>query len=603
MSLEFELPLVSFLFVLIISIVYFSKKKVDLPENKAYKIILICSIVEISIDLFIHVICSMNSFSVLQSTYYNLFNILNKILSMLFIIIFSSLFYYITLITYKNTKKVLIPLFIVNFISAIILIFTNITLVDKIVVTNVTGPTALYGYFMVALLLFASFFISIINIKKVDKRYISIFSILLLMGLLYSLTIVCPGIIIYDLVLALLCYIMYFTIENPDLKMVNELLRNRELVEEQMEDKSDFLFEMSQGIKAPTKNIIELTKAYDGLAKESDKREVVRMINVSANELIFKTNNILDVSSMDANKIKVVSEWYNPYKLFNQIKVLVQNKIKLGNIMLSIKLNNNIPIKLSGDDIKIKQIMMSVLTNAVNNTTKGYINVTVDSINRYDVCRLIIKVEDSGCGMSIDKINEILSSSKNLTEEDILKLENMDVDLPVVIKMIKLLGGNINIKSEIDKGTTINIVIDQKYELEEVNGVMKDIEKYSSDVYGRKRVLIVDDDKDEIFRIKSILNKYNVDINTTMMAKECVDRIKQGELYNLIIIDDELRTSSALAVLQELKQVDKFNVPVVIMLNSNKEHFKENYIDDGFDSFILKDNLNDELEKIISKNL
>ena len=121
--------------------------------------------------------------------------------------------------------------------------------------------------------------------------------------------------------------------------------------------------------------------------------------------------------------------------------------------------------------------------------------------------------------------------------------------------------------------------------------IMKDIEKYSSDVFGRKRVLIVDDDKEELFKISDILSKCNVDINTTMSGKDCIYKIKAGEIYNLIIVDDELKSESGLGTLQELKKNKKFNSKVIIMLNKNKEHLKSHYIEDGFNVYQLSDTL------------
>ena len=134
MSLEFELPLVSLIFLLILNIIYFSKKRVDLPENKLYKIILVCSLLEAFIDTIIHLICSVNTFAVIEATYFPLFNFLNKILSSLFVIIFSCLFAYTIMITYKKTrenpKRLLGTISIINIIFMIIMLFTNIKLID-----------------------------------------------------------------------------------------------------------------------------------------------------------------------------------------------------------------------------------------------------------------------------------------------------------------------------------------------------------------------------------------------------------------------------------------------------------------------------------------
>ena len=384
--------------------------------------------------------------------------------------------------------------------------------------------------------------------------------------------------------------------------MVNELLRNKELVEKQMEDKSRFLFEVTEDIKEPAKNILMLSDSFYKL-NEKDQKDAIKIIRNSANGVLFKINNVLDISSMDASKIKIFNNEYNVYTLFEVVEGIAKNLNKNENVSLKFDINSNIPAILYGDDVRLKQILISVLTNSINNTKTGFINVSLSAIVRYDVARLIINIEDTGCGMSIDKINTILDDNRELSMKEVVKLDKLDMDLVATIKSIKLLGGSFNIKSEENKGSTFTIIIDQKCDIKEKTDVMKDIEKYSSDVFGRKRVLIVDDDKEELFKISDTLSKYNVDINTTMSGKDCIYKIKSGEIYNLIIIDDELKNESALGTLEELKKNKEFNSKVIVMLGIGKKHLRNYYIEDGFTDVIIKENLTDELKEKIESNL
>ncbi len=288
---------------------------------------------------------------------------------------------------------------------------------------------------------------------------------------------------------------------------------------------------------------------------------------------------------------------------FKTIESMTQNAIGNKNIKLKFEVNSNVPEKLNGDDVKLKQILMSVLLNSVENTENGFINVNIGSIVRYDVARLVIKIEDSGVGMSLDKINSILDDNMELTLDETNKLNKLDMDLKSIIKVIKLLGGSINIKSKKDEGTTFMIVLDQKCGIEQSSDFMKNVEKYSSDIFGRKRVLLVNDDKEENFKISNILGEYNIDLNVSMTGKDCIDRINNGEFYNLIIIDDELGETSALQTLNELNKNNKFKTPVIVMLKKDKEHFKKYYIDDGFKDTIQKENIEEEIKEKIDKYL
>ena len=587
----------------IITIIFLVRKNIGNFETKIFKKMLLCNVIESLITTMIVIIAlTINSNKI--------FVILNRLDVIVITFWCSLMFFYLYNVAASKKKNINIVKYFITTLNIIIIFFAfilDVNIISTKEVLDSNGPLTQFGLyssvFYIILMIMTLVITKIRKIKIKNNKYIPLYFLIFMLIIIAILRTIVPHINFISIMLTIVDLIMVFTIENPDLKMVNELLRNRELIEDQMEDKSDFLFEMSQGIKMPAKNILELTKTYDKLEEDIDKKDVITNIQANANELIFRTNNILDVSSMDASKIKIVDDDYNPYALFNEIKSFVNNKLIDKKIELNFKVNNNLPNRLCGDSIRLKQILMSVLINSIENTNSGYINVNIDSITRYDVARLIIKVEDSGFGMDINKVNKILDSSRNLSIEEIEKIDKLDVDMPAAIKIIKLLGGNINIRSNIGKGTIINIVIDQRYKLDEVTSIKKDIEKYSSDVYGRKRVLVVNDDKEELFKIKTILSKYNYDVNSTMIGKECIDKIKSGELYNLVIIDDDLRNNSALEILKEIKKDKKFNSNVIVTLEKEKEHFKNNYIEEGFNDYILKENMSEDLEKIISKYL
>lgn len=600
------------LFCLLVGTVYFSKSKLKNTENKLYSRLVIITMIGLVLELLCFFFVAHKDVS---STY----NILNEIINRAFLVylllwefLFTEYMFFISFESSskfkerlkKSKKNIIGALTIIYIIMAIIVI--------KLPLHYFNDGNYIYSYGMATnvLLLMGGIFIIIdifsvcSNIKHItDKKYYPLFMLILMMIFVFVIRQINPGITIINSAFAFVTVLMYFTIENPDLKMVNELLRNRELLEDQIEDKSRFLFETSQEIKAPTKNIIGITKAFDKLDNDIDKKDAVRIIADNANGILFRLNNILDISSMDANKIKVNEDYYNTSVFFNEIKSLTQNAVKDKNIALDFKVSSNVPNSLNGDNVKFKQVLMSVILNCIENTRKGYIRIYIDAIVRYDVARIIINIEDTGIGMDIEKINDILDDKSELNESDTGKLDKLDVDLKVSIKIIKLLGGSFNIKGEEDKGTTFTIVIDQKCKIEELTDIMKDIEKYSSDVYGRKRVLVVDDNKEELFTISNILGKYNIDINTTMSGKDCIDRLKAGEFYNLIIIDDELKGTSALATLEKLKENKKFKVPIVVMLEKDKKHFKKYYLDDGFSDIVLKENITDEIERVIAKFL
>ena len=596
------LPIYSIFLLIILNFAFFTKKRLKSDETKTYSILVILSTFNI---IFNTIGISLVYFDGISDFLYALNHF-----DLPLYFWWSSMMYIYLLYVYMNTnqkrksyfkiKKVIIT---INVLITIITIFLPFEVVITKKAGYAIGTCVNLVYLVSGIYLILSFVTSILLItKKQFKKIIPLFSLIILGMIAAVIQKSIPSLIIIPSVAVLVEFIMYFTIENPDLKMVNELLRNKELVEKQMEDKSRFLFEVTEDIKVPAKNILMLSDNFYNFY-EKDQKDAIKIIRSNANSVLFKINNVLDISSMDASKIKIFNNEYNVYTLFETIESIAKTLNKNENVTLKFDINSNIPDMLYGDDVRLKQILISVLTNSINNTKTGFINVSLSSIVRYDVARLIINIEDSGCGMSIDKVNKILDDNRELSNEEVAKLDKLDMDLVATIKSIKLLGGSFNIRSEENKGSTFTIVIDQKCDIKEKTDIMKDIEKYSSDVFGRKRVLIVDDDKEELFKISDILSKYNVDINTTMSGEDCIYKIKSGEIYNLIIIDDELKNESALGTLQELKKNKKFNSKVIVMLGDGKKHLKSHYIEDGFTDVIIKENLTDELKEKIESNL
>ncbi len=596
------LPTYSIFLLIILNFVFFTKKRLRSDETKTYSILIILSTFNI---IFNTIGISLGYFDGVSDFLYALNHF-----DLPLYFWWSSMMYVYLLYVYMNTSQKRKSYFKIKKIILILNIFITILTIFlpfEIVITKkagyAIGPCVNLVYLVSGIYLVLSFITSILLIiKKQFRKIIPLFSLIILGMIAAIIQKNVPSLIIIPSVAVLVEFIMYFTIENPDLKMVNELLRNKELVEKGMEDKSRFLFEVTGDIKKPTENILLLSNNYNRF-NEEEKEKAIKIIKSNANSILFKLNKVLDISSLDASKIKVFNNEYDVYILFKSIQEITENLIKSKNINLKFYVDKNLPTKLYGDEVRLKQIIMSVLSNSVQNTNKGFISVDVSAIVRYDVARLIIKIEDSGCGMSMDKINTILDDNRALTKEETQKLDKLDMDLVATIKSVKLLGGSFNVRSEENKGSTFTIVIDQKCNTKQETELMKSAMKYSSDIFGKKRVLIVDDDKEELFKISNILSKYNVDINTTLSGKDCILRVQAGEIYNLIIIDDELKNESALGTLEKLTKIKKFNSKVIVLLSKDKEHLKKYYIKDGFTDVILKENLTDDIDAKMKNNL
>ena len=601
MSLEFEIPLVSLIFILILNIVYFSKKRADLEENKPYKVILISSLIVAAIDTVIHIICSANTFESIVNNYYTLLNYLNKILSSLFSVIFSNLFFYTLLITYdkvrKNPKKISTILIIANIVFSVIMLFTNIKLVDAKVATNVTGATTMLGYAMVAIMLTGSLLVALTNIKKLDKRYLPIFIVFLLLVILYFFSLLIPGMIIYDLILALMCYIMYFTIENPDMKMLDEVHKAKVISDNANEEKTLFLYNMTNEIRGITKDI---DKETDNILDETDNKKIdVEEINNSARNIkgstakfTTMTNEILDISSIDSASVRIYNEKYNIKRLLKELVGIYKPKAQNKNLDFRVSIASDIPEYLYGDGINLKKVLTIILDNSIKYTNNGYIEFNINTIIKGDIVRLIISVEDSGIGMKAGDINKIFTKKQEREDN-----HNLNNNLYNAKRLITLMNGTIVPSSSYGSGTTMKIILDQKYDT-----IDTDINKYDN-IYDKKKVLLIDDSPSSEKLFNKILSGTNIELTSVKLGKEGLEKIRSKEKYDLILLDEELEPQNGHIIMRKLLEIRNFNTKVILLTKDNKYDYDDSYLQEGFTDYIIKSSDKEEMLNKINKYL
>ena len=588
-------PICAVLINILILIVFYSKKRIKSYETKAYSNLIIIGFLESVVACLLVIL--MNLFGK-PSYIYNIHRI--DYILMLFWV--WALFNYVLIVSVNNKtlKNILQKITLaINVIICISFFFLNVNVINEngVIDTNGEAMNVLFVSLVIYVVLIVLMVIKslIKNIKSsINKKFIPLF-VLGIMGII-SLVIrsIAPEVLLISLVAAYADLIMFFTIENPDVKMIYELNKNKKLLESMSEEKSNFLFSMSQETKRPINNILEVKNM---LEDENDLKTIqtgLKVIENNARGLKNIINNVLDISSISSSKLSVTSETYNIYTLLNTCLKNAQAKMD-DKLQLRVNISKNIPTELYGDFVKLKQVISSVLLNAIKYTKEGYIEVSANEIVKYDVCRLIIEIEDSGCGMGVEKLNELLKSNSDLEDTDLLKLDNLDIDLKLAFKIMKKLGGYINIKSEENVGSTFTIVLDQKIKVDKNT-------YYSEYVFNKKKVIAVSDKLQTLKDLNGLAGKYDIEFLTTMHSDDLIQRIKDGEVFDLIILEDEMKPNSAystLGMMQEAKE--KFNIPTIVMLKKDKESIKEHYLEDGFDDYIRKETIEEDFDKVVKK--
>ena len=589
------LSIIGLLLMITLIVMFFSKKPYPSYETKIYRSFLFAATAFICVGLITYIVAvATNDFgkiAICQKIYMSLLVVLNYL----------SVKYCLSLFFQNKENQTINSLLIVAtmiFIILVVLMPLNPIFYDDVL----DGSGLSYDVAMLDTIISFIFFIVIsvyLLIKRINMKKIVPFLILIA---LYVLTFIFRNyykeLTFEGFFYAYILLVMYHTIENPDLKMLEEYNTNKELAELNMEDKSNLLFQVSQEVSAPIRKIKILSNSALNSSNIEEIKENIRSINNLTNGISNTVDDILDITSMDKNNIKTYESSYNIYNLFSQVVYMIKNKID-SSIDFKYSINSSIPNELYGDSIKLKQIISAILLNSSKHALDGIIDLDISAIAKNDICRLIITMSDSGKGMSLQKINKVLSSEEKAST-DIFVEEDYNVDLKSVKKNINMLGGNLLIKSYDGEGTVFTIVLDQliaNYKGSEQNA---ELESYSN----KKRVLIVDDDYQELELLSMEFKKNNYYVVSTMYGKDCLDKIANKETFDYIFLDDEMEGYNAVKIIDELPKDTLQDTKVFVMLEKDKESIKEHYLNDyPFTDYLLKANYKEEIKRVKEKHL
>ena len=399
--------------------------------------------------------------------------------------------------------------------------------------------------------------------------------------------------------------IIYFTITNPDLQLIEELNIATRQAESANHAKTDFLSSMSHEIRTPLNAIIGFSQA---LAKENISgaaKEEVKEIMSASDSLLEIVNGILDVSKIEANKIEIVKVDYSTKKLINELSSFTNTKIGSKVIEFKLDTNEDMPEVLIGDVIRVKQIVKNLLTNAVKYTKEGYILLSIKGQKVEDKCQLIIRVEDSGIGMTQADVDMLYNKFERFDMDENVNIQGTGLGMAITKGLVELMNGEIKVKSEYGKGTTFTVILEQEISQKQASELPEDQEEITIKAFNAsgQKILVVDDNKINLRVAERLLSDYNVVIDTVSSGEECLNKILEGTKYDLILLDIMMPKMKGPEVLQNLKNIIGFKIPVVALTADVISGMEEKYISEGFDDCLPKPIVEENLNRIMRKYL
>lgn len=585
MSAGFTFSACSFFYSVLLTIMFFSKKRIQTLENKIYSYLIISNLIGVVLGVSCYT-------SILHR---DAFPILNDFISKALLIYYLTWISFFTAYTFvisyskkesdkeskeKYFKNIFNILTVIYVVIAILVFILPLNYFSKGTIAYSFGPSANLLYILIPVYICICLIEMFKNFKEIkNKKYLPLFAFIIIGTVVMIIQKLNPGLLLMTSMETFVTFLMYFTIENPDIKMIEELTKTKSLVEKNNNDKSIFIFNTTQQIRHPL-NMID--QRADQILDEDNLDEIKNMavdIKNAKQRISYVLNGAMDVSTIDAKKIKIVDSKYSLSNLLTEICLKFKSMATEKNLEFRKNIEESLPETLYGDSIRLKQIISALLLNAIKYTKEGFVELNVNTVITYDVCRLVISVKDSGIGVNAEKLNKIFSQNDDTKIEDV---DSKEMTLDTAKKVVNLIGGTITVRSEKNKGSEFTLIVDQKIASsdDKIDNIINEYKKLEDKI----KILLVDDNKEE----RTLLTKKLGGISKLTIAKngeECLKRIRNKEKYDALLIKESMEKLDAYQTIKKAKAL-KFVPDKIIVLADNKEE-EQKLTTNGYDAIFF----------------
>lgn len=445
----------------------------------------------------------------------------------------------------------------------------------------------------------------------------------------YEVIYPCSIVFGYGLLVFSVCMLVWIVRNRNELNRMraeaDHVIMEREKIaaEAASEQKSRFLSHMSHEIRTPLNAILGLNEL---IMHETDKSSIKKYsadIQSAGRTLLALINDILDFSKIETGKMDIVPSDYSLSSLLNDVVVMTEERIDNEGLELRLDVDGELPDLLYGDEVRIKQIILNLMTNAVKYTKTGWVELRVagqsvsDCLDEEKIL-LDIKVSDSGVGIKQEDLSKLFVEFERLDRLNNRSIEGTGLGLSITSRLVGLMDGSINVESTYGKGSCFSVLIPQRivsgapigdykkrFELLSSEKGERNGESLETMRFPDKRVFVVDDNEMNLEVIASILEMLDIEVSRANGGQAAINHLDK-EVYDLILTDDmmpEISGTDMMLYLHSHEESASHSTPIVVLTANAIAGAREDYIRKGFDDFMTKPIDVDVLQKILMKYL
>ncbi|MBE6910387.1 MAG: response regulator [Ruminococcaceae bacterium] len=376
--------------------------------------------------------------------------------------------------------------------------------------------------------------------------------------------------------------------------------------------KDSFLANMSHEIRTPLNGILGMDEMIIRDTRESRTRKYALDIKSAGNTLLGIINDILDVNKIESGSFEIIPVDYDVASILNDVFNITRPRAVEKRLDYRFRVAEDIPCRLHGDEIRIRQVMLNIINNAVKYTKEGYVDVDVSAKETDGTALLTVKVSDSGIGIRPEDREKLFRSFQRLDEKKNRSIEGTGLGLHITWLLTQMMGGTINVESEYGKGSTFTVSIPQPVvRREPIGNFSRAVGSYPEDAGAEETtlyapdaaVLVVDDNEMNLEVIEGLLRETKIRLDLALSGRACIEKARQRR-YDCILLDQMMPEMTGEETLGELRRPDIIGATPVIALTADAiVGARESYIAKGFTDYLSKPVKYADLEKTLKKYL